>query len=191
MNLRNQPYVYLWILLWFIFYMQPYVLHLSTRSTICVFIDTNLVYLQHAAVCPTWIYEIDHMCIYGYKLDLSSKCSRMSYMNLRNRPYVYLWILIWFIFNMLPYVLNKSTKSTICVFMDTNLVYLLHATVWPTWIYEIDHMCIYGYKFGLSSTCSRMSYMIYSLLWSPCIFEHVTSVFMSCKGLHSNNCCFK
>ena len=43
--------------------MQPYVLHESTKSTKGVFMDTNFVYLQHAAVCPTWIYEIDHMCI--------------------------------------------------------------------------------------------------------------------------------
>ena len=170
MNLQNWPYVYLWIQIGFIIYMQPYVLHESTKSTICVFMDTNLVYLQHAAVCPTWIYKIHHMCrngylfglssaccrvssmnlknqpyMYLYKFGLSSTCSRMSYMNLRNQPYVYLWILLWFIFNMLPYVLHESTKFTICVCMDTNLVYPQHAAVCPTWIYEIEHMYMYGY----------------------------------------------
>ena len=120
---------------------------------------------------PTWIYEIDHMCMYGYKFGLSSTCGRMSYMNLRNRPNVYVWIQIWFIFYMQPYVLHESTESTkcvfmdtnlgylqhaayvlhestrltICVFMDTNLGYLQHAAICPTWIYEIDYMCIYGY----------------------------------------------
>ena len=145
MNLQNQQYVHLWIQIGFIFNMLQYVLHESTKSTKCVCMDTNLVYLLHAAVCPTWIYGIDQMCIYGYKFGLSSTCSRMSYMNLRNRPYVYLWILIWFIFNMLPYVLHESTKLTICVCMDTNLVYLLHAAVWPTWIYKIDRRCNYRY----------------------------------------------
>ena len=145
MNLQNWPYVYLWIQIGFIIYMQPYVLHESTKSTICVFMDTNLVYLQHAAVCPTWIYEINHMCIYGYYFGLSLTCCRMSYMNLRNLPYVYVWILIWFILNMLPYVLHESTKLNICICMDTNFDYLQHAAVCPTWIYEIHHMCIFGY----------------------------------------------
>ena len=126
---------------------------------VCVHMETNWGYLKDAAVCPTWIYEINHLCKYGYYFGLSSTCSRMSYMNLRDRPYVYLWILIWFIFNMLPNVLHESTKLTICVFMDTNWVYHLHAAVCPTWIYEIDHMCMYGYYFGLSSTYCRISYM--------------------------------
>ena len=127
MNLWNCPYAYVWIQIWFIFYMRPYVLHESTKSTKCVCMDTNLVYLQHAAVCPTWIYKIDHMCMYGYKLGLSSTCSRMSYMNLRNRLYVYLWILIWFMFNMLPYVLHESTKSTIWGdFLSNNIFLLQH-----------------------------------------------------------------
>ena len=138
-------YVYIWKLIGVILKMLLYVLHESTKSTICVSMDTTLVYLLHAAVCPTWIYEIDHKCIYGYQFGLSSTCCQMSYMNLQNWPYVYLWIQIGFIIYMQPYVLHESTKSTICVFIDTNLVYLQHAAVCPTWIYEIDHMCIHGY----------------------------------------------
>ena len=66
---------------------------------------TTLVYLQYAAVCPTRIFESEH---------------------------VNAWILIWFIFKVLPYVLHESMKLNICICMDTNFDYLQHAAVCPT-----------------------------------------------------------
>ena len=139
--------------------MLPYVLHESMILTIYQRMWINLVYLQHAAVCPTCIYETDYISKNVNWFGLSSTCCRMSYMHLRNRLYIKECELIWFIFNMLPYVLHASTKPTIYLRMWVNLVYFQHAAVCPTWIYDIDYISKNVNQFALSSTCCRMSYM--------------------------------
>ena len=94
--------------------MLPYVQHESTKSTTYLRMCVNLVYLQHAAVCPTCIYEINYISKNVSSFGLSSTCCHMSYMNLRN--------------------------MTKCICMDNNIDYLQHAAVCPTRIYEINYI---------------------------------------------------